>query len=282
MVNSNVEQGVFAKDDAVKSTRTPWVSFGYVESENLQCKNQDPISMPKGARNPKLMYGVSLVSNKWVVILTRDKQVFQKSFSHITYGGSGAALAAAQAWRDETARLHPQPLRRDSAQKIRITNKSGVPGVRCRLGPDGKPELWMVQTRVGSLDVRKSFSVGRYGEQAKLLAIAERQNHLDLIEGRATWHPADRVEPDAPPVPPDRWLNKPISKAEVVRRNNRSGIAGVFLRDSGQRVWVARTRSGGKTQYKVFAVDEHGDEGARQMAIVERRKQLLAVGARRR
>lgn len=54
-------------------------------------------------------------------------------------------------------------LKRERSERIISTNKSGVAGVRCRLGPDGKPQLWMAQTRIGSQTLLKSFSVGRYG-----------------------------------------------------------------------------------------------------------------------
>lgn len=235
------------------------------------------IAMPKGGRNPDAMYGISLADRKWVVILRRNKQRFSKSFSHITYGGSDAALTAAQAWRDEIARLHPTALKREKSERLISTNKSGIPGVRCRLGADGKAQLWMVQTRIGSQILLKSFSVGRYGEKAKQLAIAERQKHLDLVEGRTSRHPADQVEPDAQPVPLERWSTKAMTKAEVVRRNNKTGIAGVFRRlasDGQPRAWVARTRTSDETLYKEFSVNEHGEPLARQLAIAERQRQL--------
>lgn len=236
--------------------------------------------MPKGSRNPDAMYGISHADRKWVVILRRNKQRFSKSFSHITYGDAVTALAAAQAWRDEIVRLHPTTLKREKSERIISTNKSGIPGVRCRLGPDGKPQLWMVQTRIGSQILLKSFSVGRYGEQAKELAIAERQKHLHLIEGRTSRHPADQVELDALPVPPERWSIKAVTKAEVVRCNNRTGTSGVYCRsaNNGQpRAWVARTRCKGKTMHKEFLIREHGEEAARQLAVAERRKQLDEV-----
>jgi len=238
--------------------------------------------MPKGDRNPDPMYGISRVDTKWIVILHRNMERFQKTFSHLTYGGVDAALVAAQAWRDETVRLHLPTLKRERAQKIISTNKSGVPGVRLRLGPDGQPQLWMVQTRIGSQRLLKSFSVGRYGEQAKLLAIAERQKHLELIEGRTSRHPADQVEPNTPPVPPERWLTKPVAKGEVVRRKHTTGISGVFCRvdsDGQPRAWVARTRSNGETIYKEFFVKEHGEQAAKELATAERHRQLRAVGA---
>lgn len=238
--------------------------------------------MPKGDRNPDAMYGISHVEGKWVVILRRNKQQFSKSFSHVTYGGPDAALAAAQAWRNEIARLYPPTLKRERAEAIISTNTSGIAGVRCRLGPDGKPQLWMAQTRIGSQVLLKSFSVGRYGERAKLLAIAERRKHLDLIEGRASRHPADQVEPDAPPVPPALWLTKAVTRAEVVRRNNSTGIPGVFSRsgsDGQPRVWVARTRCNGEMIYREFLIQEHGEQGAKQLAIAERRKQLDQVSS---
>jgi hypothetical protein len=233
--------------------------------------------MPKGGRNPDAMYGISDADGKWVVSLRRNKQRFSKSFSHITYGGSDTALAAAQAWRDEIARSHPPSLKREKSERVIRTNKSGIPGIRCRLGPDGRPQLWMVQTRIGTQTLLKSFSVGRYGERARQLAIAERQKHLDLIEGRTSRHPADQVEPDALPVPPERWSTKAVTKAEVVRRNNKTGMSGVFCRlgsDDQPRVWVARTRSNGETMYTEFSVSEHGEQMARELAITERQRQL--------
>lgn len=233
--------------------------------------------MPKGGRNPAAMYGISLADRKWAVILRRNKQRFSKSFSHITYGDATAALAAAQAWRNEIVRLHPTALKREKSERLISTNKSGIPGVRCRLGPDGKPQLWMVQTRIGSQMLLKSFSVGRYGEKAKELAIAERQKHLDLIEGRTSRHPADQVKPDALPVPPERWSTKAVTKAEVIRRNNRTGTSGVYCRtanDGRPRAWVARTRCKDETMHKEFLIQEHGEETARQLAVAERKKQL--------
>lgn len=238
--------------------------------------------MPKGSRNPDAMYGISHADKKWVVILRRNKQRFSKSFSHITYGDATAALAAAQAWRDEVVRLHPPTLKREKSERIISTNKSGIPGVRCRLGPDGKPQLWMVQTRIGSQILLKSFSVGRYGEQAKQLAVAERQKHLDLIEGRTSRHPADQVEPDAPPVSPERWSTKAVSKAEVVRRNNKTGISGVYCRltsDGRPRAWIARTRCNGEMVYKQFLVEEHGEQMAKRLAIAARQEQLLGMSS---
>lgn len=233
--------------------------------------------MPKGGRNPVAMYGISLADRKWAVNLRRNQRRFSKSFSHITYGDSDAALTAAQAWRDEIVRLHPTALKREKSERIISTNKSGIPGVRCRLGADGKAQLWMVQTRTGSQILLRSFSVGRYGEKAKELAIAERQKHLNLIEGRTSRHPADQVEPDALPVPPERWSTKAVTKAEVVRRNNRTGTSGVYCRsdnDGQPRAWVARTRTGDETLYKEFSVSEHGEQVARELAITERQRQL--------
>jgi hypothetical protein len=139
--------------------------------------------MSKGGRNPDSMYGISATDRYWAVQVRRNQKQHRKTFAHSTYGGSDAALAAAQAWRDETVRRNPQALKRDRAQKLISTNKSGIAGVRCRLGPDGRPQLWMVQTRIGAQQLLKSFSVGRYGDQARSLAIAERAKHLELLDG---------------------------------------------------------------------------------------------------
>lgn len=233
--------------------------------------------MPKGAPNSAAMYGISLARNKWVVNLRRRRRIFSKTFAHSTYGGAEAALAAAQAWRDETARQNPQTSRREQSERLISTNTSGIPGVRCRLGPDGKPQLWMVQTRIGGKALLKSFSVGRYGDMARSLAIAEREKHLACIEGRLSRNPADQVTPDAPPVPPERWLTKAVRHTEVLRRNNKSGVVGVRCRtaaDGTPLAWVAKTKRGDITLFRQFSVKEFGAEQAWQMAIDEKRRQV--------
>lgn len=95
--------------------------------------------MPKGKRNSPSMYGISETPNHWSVILRRDKKQFSKPFAFSTYGGKRLALVAAQAWRDHIVQAHPQMTKRKRAERLRSTNKTGIAGIRCRLGPDGEP-----------------------------------------------------------------------------------------------------------------------------------------------
>ena len=147
--------------------------------------------MPKGVRNSNDRYGISALVDRWIVILRRDKKVFQKVFHHDRHGGAQASLLVAQAWRDEIARVHPTAIRRERAQRItRATNPTGIPGVRCRLR-DGLPYLWMAGTVTGTAQaMRKSFSLSRYGDAARGMAILERQRQrqrqrqLDQLAGR--------------------------------------------------------------------------------------------------
>ena len=235
--------------------------------------------MPKGVRNSDAMYGVSTLVDRWIVILRREKKAFQKVFRHAHYGGPEASLAVAQAWRDEIARVHPTVVRRERVQRITCaTNATGIPGVRCRLR-HGLPYLWMVSTVNGTDQaMRKSFSVGRYGEAARDMAIEERQRQLDQLAGRFSRHPGDQVEPGAPRPPEDQlWNVAPIPPAEIVRSTNKTGVSGVqCLRgpDGQVRCWVARTHVDKVSLWRAFFVSKHGEEEARALAVAERHQQV--------
>jgi hypothetical protein len=138
------------------------------------------------------MYGIVRQKTYWQGKLERSRQRFSKTFSFAQLGGVQDALALAQAWRDDIVRQHPPVMRQQRASKLRTNNKTGIAGVTCVLGPDGRPFQWSAHTYIapGKL-LQKTFSVYRYGDDAQKLAIAERQKQLEQMEGRARLHPVE-------------------------------------------------------------------------------------------
>lgn len=136
------------------------------------------------------LYGITAITHgkgakAWRVTLFRDgRKVIDKEFPHLTHGGEASALQKAQACRDETMLKHPPRHSREVRQKVRTTNTSGHPGVtRYRMG---RYWYWVAQTkRRDGKPIKKSFRIDLYGEQeAKALAIAERERQLEEIDHR--------------------------------------------------------------------------------------------------
>jgi hypothetical protein len=143
-------------------------------------------------QNDAAMYGIVRHKTYWLVKLERSRQRFSKTFSFAKLGGVQDALAQAQAWRDDIVRQHPPVMRQQRANKLRSNNKTGIVGVTCVLGPDGRPRQWSAHTYIGPGQLlQKTFSVYRHGEDAQTLAIAERQKQLAQMEGRARLHPVE-------------------------------------------------------------------------------------------
>ena len=228
------------------------------------------------------MYGITRgVRDCWKAALRRNGAEFCKSFSFSIFGGEEAALMRAQAWRDEMVKTHPPASRSQRAQILRRNSTSGLTGVTCTLGPDGRPKAWSAKTHVSpDKTLNKYFSVGRYGSDAKLLAIAEREKQLQQMVGLTTPHPAEAVLREAPLQPPPPDCPGSILRGELVRSTNRSGISGVqFQRAKGGANdpgrWVAQTYMGdGKAYFKSFSIRKYGEEKAKALAIAERRRQL--------
>jgi hypothetical protein len=150
--------------------------------------------LPNGQNGQKdaAMYGIVRQKTYWQVKLERSRQRFGKTFSFARLGGVQEALAQAQAWRDDVVRRHPPVMRQQRANKLRSNNKTGIVGVTCVLGPDGRPLQWSAHTYIGlGKLLQKTFSVYRYGDDAQKLAIAERQKQLEQMEGRARLHPVE-------------------------------------------------------------------------------------------
>lgn len=230
------------------------------------------------------MYGISRVSSSWRVTLSRGDQQFLRGFAFSRYGGESATLLCAQAYRDEIVRQHPPLERREVAQKLRTTNKSGVSGVTFRSNAKGEVMSWHAITRV-SPDrlLTKSFGVGRYGAaQAECLAIAEREKQLEQMTGLRKVHPAEprvRAKAQKAPTAAKAALSRePKPLVDILRRSNSSGLPGVscIMGANGQpRYWLAKTGGmDGKVISQSFSVKTHGDEKARMLAIDARRVQL--------
>jgi hypothetical protein len=245
--------------------------------------------MPKGSANPLTLYGISRGENCWLVTIVRDGHRYRKQF-HFGKYGVGAGLKLAKAWRDEIVAGHPALSRHICAQRPRKDTSQEIPGIVCQHHPDGRPKLWTAQTQCGpERRLRKSFSVGRYGEQgAKALAIQERQRQLAHLRGVVLGTPDSRRQKllehytrdvEQPVVRPARTRMATPSTG-VLNRSNTSGFAGVYVMkdQSGKpRAWVARTRAGGHTQFEVFSIAKHGDAAAQTLAIAKRRQQLKKV-----
>jgi len=213
----------------------------------------------------------------------RDGRRHRKVFMFSTYGEK-AGLAAAQAWRDQVVAMYPALTRREQAQRARTDTKEGLPGVFCRRDADGRPVLWTAHTQCGpGRKLQKSFSVGRYGDDAKEMAIRERERQLMQmngvvfglldVEGRRLLEQLV-AEPDPAGVEPIPW---PAPSTGALSQSNTSGFAGVYLlndRNGKPRAWAARTRVGHVAQSKLFPITEHGDARAKELAITERERQL--------
>jgi hypothetical protein len=233
-----------------------------------------------GALKTAALYGIEEQKRCWLVSLTRYTKRWVKSFAFSMYGGREPALLVAQAWRDRIAREHPPILRRDKATTVYRNNKSGIPGVVCLYRKDGSIERWLAKTHLvqeGRI-LQKSFSVSRYGERAKELAISERQKQLEQMEGRIHKHPATDTS-NRLATEPQLFTARPVlQRVQVIHRNNRSGVAGVSCvrsRDGQPSAWVAKTQlAPGKTLWSQFSIRQFGNEKAKGLAIQERARQL--------
>jgi hypothetical protein len=234
--------------------------------------------MPRGKTNPPAMYGIMRGPSGWRVQLTRERVTLFKHFSYRTLGGEKPALLRAQAWRDEMVRKHPPVAREQLAKGLRRNNTSGTAGVYRKTGLHGKLSGWEARTGLGAGKVlRKVFGIRRYGAEAKLLAIAERQKQLAHLAGLLRVHPAEEAIRASRPRPLPANCPAPIDSAELLRSTNKSGISGVKrrLRGPGPGWWIARTYLGnGRSVEKSFPIAVHGEKKAKALAVAERQRQL--------
>jgi hypothetical protein len=147
-----------------------------------------------GRRN--LLRIENAVGASWRASVNRSAEGkrFTRSFPDAQYGGEAGALAAAQAWRDETERRHPQLTRKDRLARLRKSNTSGKTGVQRQLtlyrhldGGEHVVAYWKAFTPTSVKPRRyRSFSVEKYGEQeAYRLAVEARLAFEALLDDDA-------------------------------------------------------------------------------------------------
>ncbi|GER10246.1 hypothetical protein VHAB30_14020 [Variovorax boronicumulans] len=132
----------------------------------------------------------------------------------------------------------------------------GTPNPNPMYGIYGYDDYWSVDIRRNKVRMVKAFYFNTHGGREGALAHA--QAHRDQFVRE----------------------HLPVLKREIaqrVRRDNKSGVAGVYFREEpgGKNpMWIAMTRvSPEKSVSKAFSVGRYGPR-ARELAIAERQKQL--------
>ena len=131
----------------------------------------------------------------WLVNNKRGspKRAYAKSFAFSRYADEEAALAAAQAWRDEMERLHPKLTKKKHATKLIKSNTSGKTGVMrvsaISRRTDGTEIVicsWQAKSPAAIKPRRtRSFSVEKNGEQeAYRLAVEARLAFEALLDDK--------------------------------------------------------------------------------------------------
>lgn len=134
------------------------------------------------------------MEDRWEVTLVRQRKRYRRTFIFHTNGGVRASLKKAKLWRDDMEQRYPPTPRFVQVTKPRVDTPHGIPGVNCRLGADGQPVLWWARTQVfKGRSITKAFSVGRYGDRARDLAIAEREKQLERMRQRMSEGGADQA-----------------------------------------------------------------------------------------
>lgn len=138
--------------------------------------------------------------------------------------------------------------------------EKGLTRIDCEVS---RTHAWKAVIRRASGEVERYFSDGPYGgDKAAKKAAAEWLN--------------------------EQWALFPLmdraARMSIVRRNNRSGVAGVFRwpadgRDVPGAYWAAQwvPLTGLKPKRKKFPVAKYGEVMARQLAVVERKRALRAI-----
>lgn len=115
----------------------------------------------------------------WKVDIQRAGKVHIQVFDFNEYGGSAAALKAAEQARDELLLKTPLAFNYENRQRVMPHNTSGHPGVY-RI-QSNNIEYWRATTRIHGYNLSKSFRIDRYGdEEAKGMALQERERQLTL------------------------------------------------------------------------------------------------------
>lgn len=202
-----------------------------------------------------------------------DKTHRRKTFSVDRYGEEEAkqmAIDQQAAWQHEA----PSP-RVKGAGRSAVSGRKPVSDIKrkvvTRQNVHGSTEkvFWMVVYRFSDGDDSRrqhaSFSVARYGEErAKQMAQQQRQAWMlnppdKQPQGRSSFQPLNAPSANNPAPGVYRNIRKDPSGREAAR-------------------WTADIQTQeGKTQRRSFAVKVYGEEQARQMALEQRERWLLAM-----
>ncbi len=144
------------------------------------------------------IYGVSRIDSErsrthgWLVTIQRRGTIFRKQFSDGVLGGKSRSLAAAKAYRDEIVTRHPPFSRREHAEIVKKSNKSGVVGV-CRYcvsqtgqKPNAEKRCFWVASWIlpDGRPKRAKFSVKKYGDEGAFkLAVKARRGAVRDMAG---------------------------------------------------------------------------------------------------
>lgn len=108
-----------------------------------------------------------------------------------------------------------------------------VAGVASEIDANGEVRLWRAKTCLAQGQaLQKTFSISRYGAHAQAMAQGERLRQLQSMEGHCP------------------------------------GL--VFREAGGRSYWTAQTTQGGRWVSRSFSIQEHGEEMALLLAIMER------------
>ena len=138
---------------------------------------------------------------------------------------------------------------------VRLTNKSGYPGVIKSKGYGGRSDSWCAYIKINGKNKESKYSIDKYGEEkAKELAILKRKEfEKDVVIYES---PCKKVE------------DKPELKEEL----NHS-LKGVYKKDNnGSSSWYAEHNpiiDGKRKTVKVsFGIKKYSEEGAKKMAVL--------------
>jgi len=137
----------------------------------------------KPLRNIRRIDDDSRRTHAWLVQVQRKSRIIVKMFSDGIFGGKQKALLAALEYRDVLI-IAPSPAEHNLWHRtiIRRNNKSGIPGVGFYKRTNSTEKWVAYWSNENGIRSSRTFSVNIYGkEQAKQLAIAERQHQLKRI-----------------------------------------------------------------------------------------------------
>ncbi len=194
------ERPQWLRDAGLDASAHPALSKSEIEGIERKIRlDFGEINKAKSTRgyNDAQLYGISRSElnslgqdGVWTVMIMRRKVRHGGRFSDREYGGMEAALKMAQACRDDILATVAPLTRRERAEMLLVTNKSGVTGVRLEMDKRGNPYAWAAEIRINKATETKRFSIARHGEQQALaMAVAARKEMVRRFEGVVVFSP---------------------------------------------------------------------------------------------